>query len=82
MSGYLTMAKKARKGAKAAVSPEELQRRGQRKLEVASRRGLAIRWSECPQWIKLHDPLTGEWHEVRASECPSGVVEAANRHRK
>ncbi len=76
------MAKKAREGTKAAVSPEELERRRQRKLEVASRRGLVIRWSEYPQWIKLHDPLTGEWHEVEASECPPGVVEAANGHRR
>lgn len=82
MSGYLTMAKKAGERAKAVGSPEELERRGQRKLEEASRRGLVIRWSEHPHWIKLHDPLTGEWHEVRTSECPPGIVETANRHRK
>ena len=48
----------------------------------ASRGGLVIRWSEYPTWIKLHDPTTGEWHEIRASECLPGVVEAANRYRK
>lgn len=53
-----------------------------RKLEEASRRGLIIRWSEYPTWIKLHDPLTGEWHEVRASECLPSIVEAANRRGK
>ncbi len=53
-----------------------------RKLEEADRRGLVIRWSEHPTWIRLHDPLTGEWHEVRASECSPEVVETANRHRK
>src|SRR5687768_1759159 len=52
------------------------------KLEEASRRGLAIRWSEYPTWIKLHDPTTGEWHELRASECLSGVAETANRYHK
>ena len=82
MSGYLTLAKKAREGTKAVSPPEELKRIRQRKLAEASRRGLIIRWSEYPEWIKLHDPLTGEWHEVRASECLPGVVEAANRHRK
>ncbi len=82
MSGYLTLAKKAKEETKATGSPEEFERRRQRKLEEASRRGLIIRWSEYPEWIKIHDPLTGEWHEVRASECPPGVVEAANRHRK
>jgi hypothetical protein len=50
-------------------------------LKAADRRGLVIRWSEYPGWIKLHDPLTGEWHEVKASECLPGVVETANRYR-
>ena len=53
-----------------------------RKLEKASRGELAIRWSEYPAWIKLHDPTTGEWHEVRASESLPGVIETANRYRK
>jgi hypothetical protein len=82
VSGYLKLAKKARKKAKAVGSPEELERRRQRNLEEASRRGLVICWSEHPEWIKIHDPLTGEWHEVRASECSPGVVETANGHRK
>src|SRR5919107_959190 len=49
------------------------------RLKAANRRGLVIRWSEYPVWIELHDPLTGEWHDVRASECLPGVVESANR---
>ena len=53
-----------------------------RKLEEADRRGLVIRWSEEPGWIKLHDPTTGEWHEVRAEECLPGVVDIANKYRK
>jgi len=52
------------------------------RLEAVNQRGLLIRWSEYPVWIKLHDPLTGEWHEVKASECLPGVVETANRCRK
>jgi hypothetical protein len=54
----------------------------QRKLEKADRRGLLIRWSEYPEWIKLHDPMTGEWHEVKAAECLPGVLETANKYRK
>jgi TubC N-terminal docking domain len=54
----------------------------QRKLEEADRRGLVIRWSEYPDWIKLHDPTSGEWHEVRVEECLPGVVETANKYRK
>ena len=49
---------------------------------AADRRGLVIRWSEYPVWIKLHDPLTGEWHKVRASECLPGVSETANRKQR
>src|SRR5918993_803423 len=57
----------------------ELLERERIKLKAADRRGLVIRWSEYPIWIGLHDPLTGEWHEVKASECLPGVVETANR---
>jgi hypothetical protein len=53
-----------------------------RKLEEADRRGLIVRWSEHPTWIKLHDPTTGEWHEVRASECLPSIVTEADKHRK
>ena len=54
----------------------------QRKLEEADHRGLVIRWSEHPGWIKLQDPTDGTWHEVRAEECLPGVVDTANKHRK
>ena len=80
MSGYLALAKKASK--EAPESSEALADRRERRLEEANRRGLVIRWSEYPEWIKLHDPTTGEWHEVRAEECLTGVVETANKYRK
>lgn len=60
----------------------ELLARERHSLEEAGRRGLAIRWSEYPTWIKLHDPLAGEWHEVKATECLPGVVETADRYRR
>ncbi len=53
-----------------------------RELEETDGRRLVIRWSEYPIWIKLHDPLTGDWHEVRASECLPGVVQTADKYRK
>ena len=80
MSGYLALAKKASK--EAPESSEALADRRERRLEEADRRGLVIRWSEYPEWIKLHDPTTGEWHEVRAEECLPRVVETANKYRK
>jgi hypothetical protein len=82
MSGYLALAKKASERAKADVSPDELAARKERKLEEAGGLGLIIRWCEYPSWIRMHDPTTGEWHEVRASECLPGVVKTADAHRR
>ncbi len=52
------------------------------KLEEADRRGLVIKWSREPGYISLHDPTTGEWHEVRASECLPSIVESAKAHNR
>ena len=51
-------------------------------LAEDGRRGLVIRWSEYPTWIELHDPLTGDWHEVKASECLPEVIKTADRYCK
>ena len=56
--------------------------RERKRLEEADRRGLVIRWSKEPGWISLHDPTTGEWHEVKASECLPSVVKSAKAHRR
>ncbi len=56
--------------------------RERRRLEEADRRGLVIRWARERGWIALHDPTTGEWHEIRASECSPGIVEAASSRRR
>jgi len=57
-------------------------RHEQQELEEANKRGLVIQWSKHPGWISLHDPTTGEWHDVRASECLSGIVESAIAQQK
>jgi TubC N-terminal docking domain len=49
-----------------------------RKLGEADRRGLLVEWARERGWIALHDPTTGEWHEVRASECLPWIVDVAN----
>lgn len=49
-----------------------------RKLREADRRGLLIEWAGERGWIALHDPTTGEWHEVKASECLPWIEDAAN----
>lgn len=53
-----------------------------RRLREADRRGLVIEWSREHGWIALHDPTTGEWHEVRAAECLPWVVDAASARRR
>jgi tubulysin polyketide synthase-like protein len=54
----------------------------ERKLDKADRLGCVARWSKYPTWIELHDPLTGDWHELKASECLPGVVAEADKHRE
>ena len=48
-----------------------------RRFEEADRRGLIIKRSREPGWISLHDPTTGEWHEIKESENPPWIVQAA-----
>jgi hypothetical protein len=82
VSGYLDLAKRIAEKAPHQVGQEELYDRRRRKVEEASRRGLVVRWSEYPDWIALHDPLSGEWVEVRAGNCFPSLVEEANRSRR
>ena len=55
--------------------------RERRRLEEASRRGLVIKWSREPGYISLHDPTTGEWHELKQSACLPSIVESAKAQR-
>ena len=82
MGRYLEIAKKVSGAGEGTASSEDLDDRQRRRLEKAARIGLVIRWSEEPMWIKLHDPTTGEWHEVRAQDCLPTVVESANKYPK
>lgn len=52
------------------------------RLEAAERRGLVIKWAREPGYIALHDPTTGEWHEVKVYECPPSIVESAKANRR
>ncbi len=81
MSGYLELAKKVAGQAAVTVAETEIAKRRQRKIEEAGRRGLVVRWSEYPTWMALHDPLSGEWVEVRAEHCLPSLVEEANQGR-
>ena len=52
------------------------------RLEEANQRGLVIRWSRELGYISIHDPTTGEWHEVPASGCPPWVLDEAKARRR
>jgi hypothetical protein len=54
----------------------------QRRLEEAERRGLVIKYARELGWIALHDPTSGEWHEVLASECPPWILESAKAEKR
>jgi hypothetical protein len=54
--------------------------RERKQLVEAERLGLLIKWSKEPAFIAIHDPTTGDWHEVLASECALWVIEDARAH--
>ena len=56
--------------------------RERRRLEEADRRGLVIRWSREPGYVSIHDPTTGEWHDVPTSGCPPWVLDDARARRR
>lgn len=56
--------------------------RERRKLEDADRRGLVIRFAREPGYLSVHDPTTGDWHELQASSCPSWMLEDAKAYRR
>ena len=82
MSGYLDLAKRATEKAPHEFGRQALAERRRRKLEEAGRRGLIVGWSEYPHRIRLHDPVSGDWVEVRAEDCFPSLVEEANRKRR
>ncbi len=56
--------------------------RERRKLEGADRRGLVIRFAREPDCLSVHDPTTGDWHELQTSSCPPWMLEDAKARRR
>jgi hypothetical protein len=56
--------------------------RERRKLEEAESCGLVIRFSREPGYLSVHDPTTGDWHELLASGCPPWMLEDAKMRRR
>lgn len=56
--------------------------RERRKLENADRRGLVIRFAREPGYLSVHDPTTGDWHELQTSSCLPWMLEDAKAYRR
>lgn len=56
--------------------------RERRRLEEADRRGLVVKWSRQPGYVAIHDPTTGEWHDLSTTDCPPWILEDARAHRR
>jgi hypothetical protein len=53
-----------------------------RKLEQASEMGLVAMWSRHQGYISIHDPTTGEWHDLRTEDAPDWAVGEARRRKR
>jgi hypothetical protein len=42
----------------------------QRELDRASELGLVAKWSRTFGYVSLHDPTSGEWHDVATEDAP------------
>jgi hypothetical protein len=52
------------------------------KLEGGDCRGLVIRFARERGYLSVHDPTTGDWHELQASGCPPWMLEDAKAHHR
>jgi hypothetical protein len=53
-----------------------------RKLQAAAARGLTAKWSKHFGYVSLHDPTTGEVHDVSTKDAPKWVLwEVSTRKR-
>jgi hypothetical protein len=43
---------------------------------------LVIKFSREPGYLSVHDPTTGDWHELPASCCPPWMLEDARARRR
>ena len=66
---------------KTSDTPTDLSRLVQQKLEKASRMGLVATWSQHHGYVSVHDPTTGEWHDLRTEDAPGWAVREARRRK-
>ena len=52
------------------MRPPFVRERQQRIKSEADRLGLVARWARKKGYIGIHDPTTGEWHDVATNDAP------------
>jgi hypothetical protein len=65
----------------APEEPAALSAFAKRKLEQASEMGLVAMWSRHHGYVSVHDPTTGEWHDLRTGDAPDWAVPEARRRK-
>jgi hypothetical protein len=53
-----------------------------RKLEQASQLGLIVRWSYEFGYVSIHDPTTGEWHDLPMKDAPDWAKREAFKRKE
>jgi hypothetical protein len=53
-----------------------------RRLEQASELGLVAIWSRHFGFVSVHDPTTGEWHDLSTEDAPGWAVREARKHKR
>ena len=61
--------------------PANLSEFARRKLEAADELGLRAMWSRHFGYVSIHDPTTGEWHDLRTEDAGWAVREARQHKR-
>ncbi len=53
-----------------------------KELERASELGLVARWSRQFGYISIHDPTTGEWHDLQTKDAPAWAKWEAHKRKE
>ena len=52
------------------------------KTTEAGRLGLVATWSARFGYVSMHDPATGEWHDLQTKDAPEWAVGEASRRKE
>ncbi|MDQ5827111.1 MAG: hypothetical protein M3441_23345 [Chloroflexota bacterium] len=51
------------------------------RLKKAAHLGLVAKWSREFGYVSIHDPTTGEWHDVETKDAPDWAVGEAHKRK-